>query len=45
MTTEQSYYLALVVLSFGVFVVAIAASYIRYRRWLASQPVRPMAAE
>ena len=45
MTTEQSYYLALVVLSFGVFIVALAANYIRYRRWLVTQSVRPAAGE
>jgi hypothetical protein len=40
MTTEQFYYLLFVILSFSGFGVAIGAAYIRYRRWLATQPVR-----
>jgi hypothetical protein len=44
MTTEQFYYLLFVILSFTGFGVAIAAAYVRYRRWLATQtqaqPVR-----
>ena len=40
MTTEQLYYLLFVMLSFSGFGVAIGAAYIRYRRWLATQPVR-----
>lgn len=37
MTTEQFYYLIFVILSFTGFGVAIAAAYVRYRRWLATQ--------
>jgi len=37
MTTEQFYYLIFVILSFTGFGFAIAAAYVRYRRWLATQ--------
>ena len=40
MTTEQFCYLLFVIISFTVFGVAIAGSYVRYRRWLATQPPR-----
>ena len=40
MTTPQFYYLLFVILSFTGFGLAIAAGYIRYRRWLATQPPR-----
>ena len=40
MTAEQFYYLLFVILSFIGFGLALAASYVRYRRWLATQPAR-----
>jgi hypothetical protein len=40
MTNPQFYYLLFVILSFTGFGLAIAAGYIRYRRWLATQPPR-----
>ena len=40
MTNPQLYYLLFVVLSFIGFGLAIAVGYLRYRRWLAMQPVR-----
>jgi hypothetical protein len=38
MTTDQFYYLLLVIFSFVTFGVSIGIAYIRYRRWLATQP-------
>ena len=40
MTSAQFYYLLLVIASFTGFGFAIATAYVRYRRWLATQPVR-----
>jgi hypothetical protein len=40
MTTDQLYYLIFVICSFTGFGVAIAIGYVRYRRWLATQPIR-----
>lgn len=40
MTTNQFYFLLLVIFSFSLFSVVIAVSYVRYRRWLAKQPPR-----
>ena len=40
MTDGQFYYLLLVIVSFTGFGLAIATAYVRYRRWLAMQPVR-----
>lgn len=40
MTTGQFYFLLFVILSFSGFGVAIATGYVRYRRWLATQPPR-----
>lgn len=42
MTTPQFYYLLFVILSFAFFGVSIMAGYVRYRRWLATQPHRPL---
>ena len=39
MTTNQFYFVLLVLASFTGF---LAASYVRYRRWLAKQPIRPL---
>ena len=39
MTTEQFYFLILVVASFVTFMVVTGANYITYRRWLKRQPV------
>ncbi len=38
MTNEQFYYLLLVIVSFVGFGVSISVAYVRYRRWLATQP-------
>ena len=38
MTDPQFYYLLFVILSFIGFGLAIAVGYLRYRRWLATQP-------
>lgn len=40
MTTPQQYFLILVIVTFIVFAVSLAASYIHYRRWLRSQPLQ-----
>jgi hypothetical protein len=40
MTNPQVYYLFFVILSFTGFGLAIATGYVRYRRWLATQPPR-----
>jgi hypothetical protein len=40
MTTEQFYFVLFVVLSFTGFGLAMGAAYVRYRRWLATQPPR-----
>jgi hypothetical protein len=40
MTTDQFYYLLLVIFSFVGFGVSIGIAYVRYRRWLATQPIR-----
>ena len=40
MTTNQFYYLLLVIFSFVGFGLSTAIAYIRYRRWLATQPPR-----
>ena len=40
MTTDQFYYLLLVIFSFVCFGLGTAVAYIRYRRWLATQPPR-----
>ena len=40
MTNPQFYYLLLVLGSFTGFGLAIGAAYVRYRRWLATQPIR-----
>jgi hypothetical protein len=40
MTNPQFYYLLLVILSFTGFGLATAIGYVRYRRWLATQPRR-----
>jgi hypothetical protein len=40
MTTDQFYYLLLVIFSFVGFGLAMGVAYIRYRRWLATQPPR-----
>lgn len=40
MTTDQFYYLIFVICSFTGFGLAIAIGYVRYRRWLATQPTR-----
>ena len=42
MTTNQFYFVLLVLGSFTSFGLAIAISYVRYRRWLAKQPARPL---
>ncbi|MGH8733889.1 MAG: hypothetical protein ACREVB_09430 [Burkholderiales bacterium] len=38
MTNAQFYYLLLVILSFTIFGLGTAIAYVRYRRWLATQP-------
>lgn len=38
MTDPQFYYLLFVIFSFTGFGLAIAVCYVRYRRWLATQP-------
>lgn len=38
MTDPQFYYLLIAILSFMGFGLAIAIGYVRYRRWLATQP-------
>jgi hypothetical protein len=38
MTTNQFYFVLLVLASFSGFGFFLAASYVRYRRWLAKQP-------
>lgn len=38
MTTDQFYYLLFVIFSFVGFGLAMGIAYIRYRRWLATQP-------
>jgi hypothetical protein len=38
MTNGQFYYLLLVIFSFTIFGVGTAIAYVRYRRWLATQP-------
>ncbi len=40
MTTDQFYYLLLVIFSFVGFGLSISIAYVRYRRWLATQPPR-----
>ena len=40
MTTDQFYYLLIVIFSFVGFGLATGIAYIRYRRWLATQPPR-----
>ena len=40
MTNRSSDHLLLVILSFTGFGLAIATGYVRYRRWLATQPPR-----
>jgi hypothetical protein len=40
MTSGQFYYLLLVITSFTGFGLAIAVAYVRYRRWLATHPIR-----
>jgi len=40
LTTEQLYFLLFVILPFTGFGLAVAASYVRYRRWLGTQPRR-----
>ena len=40
MTNPQFYYLLFVILSFAGFGLAIGTGYVRYRRWLATQPPR-----
>jgi hypothetical protein len=42
MTTNQFYFVLLVLASFTGFGFFLAASYVRYRRWLAKQPLRPL---
>ena len=42
MTANQFYFVVLVLASFTGFGFCLAASYVRYRRWLAKQPVRPL---
>jgi len=42
MTTNQFYFVLLVLASFTGFGVVLAASYVRYRRWLAKQPIHPL---
>ena len=42
MMTSQFYFVLFVLASFTVFGLAIAISYVRYRRWLAKQPARPL---
>ena len=42
MTTNQFYFVLLVLASFTGFGLFLAASYVRYRRWLAKQPIRPL---
>jgi hypothetical protein len=42
MTTDQFYYLLLVIFSFVGFGVSIGIAYIRYRRWLAAQPPKTL---
>jgi hypothetical protein len=39
MTTNQFYFVLLVIASFAGFGLAVAISYARYRRWLASSPI------
>jgi len=38
MTDPQFYYFLFVILSFTGFGLAIAVGYVRYRRWLPTQP-------
>ena len=38
--TAESYYLIMVVASFAVFGVVLAANALRYKGWLAHQPVK-----
>lgn len=38
MTTNEFYFLLLVISSFLVFGVGLASAYIRYRRWIVRQP-------
>ena len=40
MTTYQFYFLLLAISSFVVFGVGLASGYVRYRRWLRTQPPR-----
>lgn len=42
MTTPQFYYLLFVLLSFTFFGASIMLGYVRYRRWLATQPPRTL---
>jgi len=42
MTTYQFYFVLMVLASFIGFGLLTAASYVRYRRWLAKQPTRPL---
>ncbi len=39
MHSGEFYYLIMVIGAFGVFGLAVATSYIQYRRWLKHQPV------
>lgn len=44
MTTDQFYFLVLVVLAFAGFGIALGASTIRYHAWLAKQQPQPARA-
>ncbi|HET6221913.1 MAG TPA: hypothetical protein VFE11_07085 [Dongiaceae bacterium] len=42
MTINQFYFVLFVLASFTGFGLMLALSYVRYRRWLAKQPARPL---